>query len=603
VRNKDEEVSGEPEQDVVFMTDDWTYAAAPATFTWREKTYTTSPLTGVAFTVDELRGTGLSMDLCSQVSTGNHKHVHWSAVVLEVTYVPVPEGVGIMQEIASRTLRRGSRPVEIVSYAPGLEIGAYDLCSDVVVTHQALPESGNSRHDRRLCSILEEVLDLDTLVLSMRLLERRHMDVALWDTCYSPEDPASPEAAGIARLSRGARSFKRSSGAWVNDPVDGRLVSLTLSQEKTAENGLLIERYTTNYLQRSVFAAGTSGLTLNGTGSNGSAIASSTEHRMCDSSVSAYSLKITSGTPIHAADLEAVWPTTASFAAGTVLTLSVHHIDLGGLLGWYLYRVSALNTSGWWDTATTTWLGVKTWNALGAATTWTIGQCKAINIGTSAATLQLGLGVSTTGTAGSQHWVGAAQLEDGRYATSIIATNTCSITRWQDLLIVENDHESRTWPLNQGSARFVVVPLWSYTDLASTDVRVFADATHTTSGDYDRLQFDASTTQLVFKHVRNGVATSAGVDWAPVAGTQYTIGCRWIGDEGDLDLADWTIDAFVDGTKGTAAVSTEGTFRAPRSDVDLRIGYDYSTGNHADSYYRLMEIVDIPLSDDEMGDL
>lgn len=576
---------------------------SPAT-TYEQKIHAmpTNPATGAAWTPADLatpRAAWEAWDLIGPLSS-----VYHSQLYLQVDCVLAPTALGMARDRHSRELRLYARPDGQVKLGnvPLGSFGGYGPLSDVAVSHVAFPPAGAGiqRWQRRLLVVTRTRLDLDELRLDLEAYDQRRLRLADWDTCYSPEDEPGSVARGVARLCQGGRTHTRGTVAWVPSPLDGRYIALGTEDSKISSSGQLVENQRTNYAPYSAFAAGLSGWTPSGTGSNGSAIATDAAETFFDLGiVPAGAVKFTSGSPIHAADLLVTGAASASVLANTVVCVSVAHRDLGGALWWKLQR----GVDSWyWNDTTAAWQGLAVWNALPIRTSRARDRSKAINVGASNTTLTARVGVPTaSGVAGQLNWCGLVQVEDSSYPTSpIVTTSATAVTRNRDVLTLTCNHGQRTLPMRGFSARFRIRPLWNDADITGVP-RVFFDFT-IDSGNNMRMAYTGGQGALWQRRFGGVNYATLGPGSLWVADQEYRVALRATGPEGELGLAPYTLSIFVDGVKGTDVVAP-GYFAAPPAQATLRIGSLSSpTTFGADASFAWREIIPWVLPDDELVD-
>lgn len=579
----------------------WTPPDAYATSA-RRKEYLTNPATSANWQVADFASAAVRAGMEGWDDTSTFNSVLHSQLYLELDVVLAPTALGFMRDRLSREMRIITRPSQVIELGPPIDVlGGYEPLTDVALSHVGLPPAGAGvkRWQRRLLTVLSATVDLDEQRQEITGLDLRRFRVSDLDSCYSTEDEPSPLAQGVLRLSQGQRTFTRTSKAWVPSPLDGRILELGQEDEQLSRDGLLLLAARKNYVPYSSFVGGTTGWTLSGTGSNGSAIAQDSGVLYFDTSVvPGGALKITSGNPLHAADLYAASGNSDSITASTVVVAWFAHLDQGGTLAWQLQRVV---DSWYWNDTSGAWQAGAVWNALPQRTAWAVDRSKAINVGGSNTRINLKVGRPVSGgVAGQVNWLGHAQVEDAAYPSRpIVTTGPSAVTRNRDVLTLTCNHGQRTWPLGPHTGRMILKPLWSDADITGATKVLLA------------LTLDASNSQRVFFTQGSGWAFRrryAGVNYdaivpgTPVAGTTYKLAWRVTGPEGELGLAPYTLSIWVDGVKGTDAVAA-GQFVGAPSLLTLQVGHLTSpAGFEADCAYLWREIVPFVLDDDEAVD-
>jgi len=396
----------------------------------------------------------------------------------------------------------------------------------------------------------------------LTLLDRRSLDVLLWETGRTDKPATALNASresGVARIMRGnVITFTRATRAFVVTPSDPSSVSeIQEGRRAFTAAGEWFESARTNEIKRSSFLSGTTGLTLAGTGTGGSAIATDPDDLFFNREIAASSLKFTAGSP-HSVDLSAAFPVTVSFASGTDVRVSVDHkTDSGEPLH---IRIQRAADSFYWNDDTGAFQAGLINNPLPThgdrdpAQRW---KSKSIDVGGSATTLTVTVLLPAAGTSARVSHLYHVQLEVGAFAGSRIVTDDIVITRAASVLsfAIPADPDRKCYNPALGTFFCEVIPDWSSADLtAGADPHVYH---MTTDGglDRDRLFYDAAALAWVGERKVGGNTYQATMPATVIAGTVYKLGFRWTGVEGELNLAPYTLSLFLDGVKGTDAVS------------------------------------------------
>lgn len=400
--------------------------------------------------------------------------------------------------------------------------------------------------------------------LSAELLDLRPLDVLYYDSSRTDEKSSLMQAGGVARISKGnAITFSRQSVLYLPNPSDPTAVCLYGQNERGINRtGEYFEEARTNELLRSSFVSGTTGLTLTGTGTNGSAIAADTSDLMFDSGITGNSLKFTAGSP-HAADLKAAEPATASFTANQKIVITADHVTNSGEA--LALRIQRSVDSWYWNNGTGAWQAGVVDNVMTSQATrdpdaqW---RSKVIDVGGSATTVTVTALLPTGGTAGRISHLYHLQLEKGTFPTSRIVTDGAAVTRVKTQLSIAVPAAQKIYNPALGFIDCEVVCDWSSSDLGSTeDMYVFWMTTNA-GADHECLFYDASAGAWVFEK-KVGASTYQATKTASVTrGTAVKLSARWTGADGELDLTNYTLSLFVDDVKGTDVTAAAPTFSA-----------------------------------------
>lgn len=437
--------------------------------------------------------------------------------------------------------------------------------------------------------------------LKVSTLNRRNLDVRLWDTACTQDVNASARQAGVARLLRGIGfTFARQSMAWIENPADPTaLVQCSNQARAITRKGEYLEEARTNEILRSSGVSGGTGLTLAGTGTNGSAIAVDTTDLLFDQVTSANSLKFTAGSP-HAAELRVTFPATASWANTPCRVTIDHKTDSGEGLYWRLQRSV---DSNYWNDTTPGWQAGSVDNACATSATRNPDNrtiSKAVTMDGTSRTLTLAIFLQTGGTAGRISHLYHAQIERGTFPTSRIVTDGAAVTRVKTELSHSVTTAAKIFDPALGSFYCEMTPDWSSADLGSTEDMYVWWMTTNGGADHMALYYDASAAGWVFE-AKVGANTYQATKAAAVTrGTLYKIGCRWTGVEAELGLTAYTLSVFVDGVKGTDATAAAPTFTSPET---WYRGSDSSFAHQANGAIREWRVFPAALTDEEIARL
>lgn len=481
---------------------------------------------------------------------------------LEARAIPNPPAqMEQARNVVSRRLWMKHRPQGILNVTVPLERAlTLEILDRVWVESPYGPEPtgagwGRLGWQKRPFSVQRIELDAENRSGRLRLLDRRPIDALVWETGYSRLDTARSES-GTARFYPDVtRSFERASKVYHSSPADADLVVVTpMNEPAIGYDGELFEGSATNFLLRSSLTSGTTGLTLTGTGVNGSAIAVDTVALLFDPDITPNSLKFTAGDP-HTSDLEAQWPDTESINVATYgqyFRLSIDHLDDSGAT--LYFRLKRLVDNNFWDDSGSTW-GSTVDNPITNATTRTRFKSKVIDLGGSNTVCQLEILQQSGGTASRINRVFHVQLENTRYPSSRIVTDDTKDSRgptgWE---MIQVSDDRRCYWEEQGTVLAEVVLDWNSTDLTAGGGTVYSISYGTEPQEFSHtLGYSVASGKWTFGVYINPNTYTATVTQAVTAGTVYKVASRWTADNGELGLTNYTYSVFVDGTKGTDA--------------------------------------------------
>lgn len=459
---------------------------------------------------------------------------------------------------------------------------------------------------RRAFSIQRMGLSEDGDRVMLELLDRRPLDVFLWDTGMTNE-PAlilnATRQSGVARLLKGNTvTFTRATRAWVLNPADdSAVIEIQQGERALTSLGEYLEEERTNELLRSSFVSGTTGLTLGGTGTNGSSIDTDPDDQFFNPEMGAESLKFTAGDP-HSADLTCQFPATASIPANTKLRLSIDHkTDSGEPLHVRLTR----GVDGYyWNDSTPGWQAGAVDNALPSqadrdpADRWISEE---VDVGGSATTLTLTVLLPSGGTASRVSHLYHVQLEEGSHPTSRIVSDDEANTRDKSELSIDVPAAQKIFDPELGCFYCEVLTDWSSSELGTSEDRYVFWMTTNGGADHDCLFYDASAGAWVLERKVGGSTYQATKTATVTRDTLVKLAARWTGAEDELDLTAYTISIFVDGVKGTDDVAAAPTFDA--GGETLYLGADSSHANQLNGARRETRVFPAALTDEELARL
>ncbi len=559
---------------------------------------TSSRPTGGTWTEADFRNAGFRWDV---IRTANGPPTRVTSLWVEIVYVAASALVGPSRRVVSRRLRLMRKPLSIVEIdTPNLEFLNRRPGDIVGLSHFATPHETNTgaqvgieKWERVPHLLLGRVLNLDALQVRLKLADARDFLLSLWDTGISNLS-ASSQRDGIAALDAGAaRTFSRDSGAWVEDPGDGRIVEISAQDEKNTASGFLLEQSATNTILNSCNDDGVSSdWNTQNTGVNGSAVADDTTDTFWDTDVTAQSIKITAGSPLGGSPV-GIHQTTASYDADSVITVSVtHKDDSAEQLEVEIQR--GFDSEYWTGSA---WQAGQTTNVLTVRSSATRDQINNIDVGGDATTIKVTL--TAEDVAGQINHVYDGQCEATPYATSRILTNGAAITREDDALTYSNDDGTRVMYPDRGTGFVRVIPGWSTADLPADSFRAILSCQYD-SDNWDWVGYKQASGGWMFWRKANGTVYIAAKATTVTKGTSYDIAWRWTSDEGELGLPNYTISIFVDSVKG-ADLETEAI--VPVDDANMELGRTSSDSQMLDCWISHLFITPLVYTDQRIARL
>ena len=512
-----------------------------------------------------------------------------------------------VRDVLSRRLWQLRRPLGLFEAGAPLWFLDAEIGDRIALQHQLGPAPGGAgwgaqKWSRRSFTLqrMSEV-NLAMRSVKVQVLDRRPLDILLWDSARTDERNTSARQSGVARLSKSVVfTFARLSKAWIENPADPTsLVECAQTERAINQVGEYLEEERTNEVTRSSFASGTTGLTLAGTGTNGSAIAVDTTDLLFGSETTPNSLKFTAGNP-HAAELRATFPATASWANTACRLTLDHKTDSGEKLYWRLQRSG---DSNWWNDTTPGWQAGSVDNACATSATRDPANrtiSKAITMDATSRTLTLSVFLQTGGTAGRVSHLYHVEIQKGSFPTSRIVADGAAATRVKTQLSHEVTTAAKVYDPALGAFWCQVTPDWSSSELGSTeDMYLYWQETNG-GADHDAVYYDVSAGAWLFERKVGASTYTASKTAAVTRGTTYSIGARWTGVEAELGLPAYTIGVFVDGVKGTDATSAAPTFTSPET---LYRGSDSALAHQANGAVREVHILPYAPTDEEIARL
>lgn len=516
---------------------------------------------GGSFSVSDLMDSTLQIGCYVSSYAAGVVDVWVTSLWIRVYYVPVPSRTSDSRLRASRyVLMNGRGPGEF-SLVTTPEVGCdIPLLDPFTLTHKQWPASNGlgATTDPWTRPVLiatrrETMPELDRTKLTGYVASG--FLVSFYESGHSAKS-ASVFADGVMRIDGGnTRTFSRDSKAWVEDPGGGEVREVGDDLERYDTRGLLLENASTNYLRRSSFINGTTGLILvNANGGGQGTVAVDTTDLLFDPAVTANSMKITALTVPQATDLGfSTASTLNAVPANQDCAFSLDYKnDTGGSLELQLQRSV---DSFYYDPTIPGWRAAVTTLTLPVSTSKTRYRLANIDIGTNATTITARLIQLAGATAADQiDHVYHMQFESVPWVTGRIVTTTASVTRDTESLRISNNTGVRAWYGQRGTAYFKFFP-----DFDASVMNAYAGFPNWFTLEYDannywKFLYDGSTGSLARFEVRAaGTTYAAWAPYTPVAydpdGTWLTI--RWTSDRGEWGLPPYTLSVFVDGVKGT----------------------------------------------------
>jgi len=519
------------------------------------------------------------------------------------------EGV---REGISRRLWASRRPPTLLEVTAPLRLLDADIGDRLAMETQIGPEAAGSgwrgkKWQRRPFTVQRMAVDFATPGVRLQLLDRSLLDVLLWDTARTDITAVgidTTRGSGVAQILKGgaAIAFVRAPKAWVENPGDlSSVAEIASNAHAYTVTGEYLEEARTNEITRSSFVDGTTGLTLTGTGTNGSAIATDPDERLFIPEVLAPSLKFTAGNA-HTADLKAAFPVTASIPGGTDVRLTIDHRTVNGEP--LHYQLTRGVDGNYWNDGSAAFQAGAINNSLGTQSTRDPAaryHSKKIPVGAGATTLTPTVLLPSGGVASRVSYLYHAQIEKGSFATSrLVSTGGVAQVRAKSEHTIDATTAAKVYDPAVGTLFCELVPEWSSADLGSAEDRYVFYMETNGGADHDALFYDASAGGFVFERKVGGSTYTTSRTATVTRGTAIKLAARWTGTEAELDLTAYTISVFVDGVKGTDATSAAPTFTSPET---LQRGHDGTKANHVNGALREVRVYSTPLTDSEIAAL
>jgi hypothetical protein len=197
-------------------------------------------------------------------------------------------------------------------------------------------------------------------------------------------------------------------------------------------------------------------------------------------------------------------------------------------------------------------------------------------VGAAATTLSVLVGQPAGGTAGRVDHVYHLQVEDERWASSPIVTDSAIVSREADLLRYPNNTGARNWLADKGTVWCEVIPQWTTgADVAGKTFVIYA--VRYDSSNYFRFLYDGTSGELRFEVRAAGALATASKAWSAARGVPAVLAARWTSDSQELGLTARTVSVFVDGVKGTDALAVAAPTESAAANLDF--GSDAGANN------------------------
>jgi len=516
-----------------------------------------------------------SQDATSALTVAQQeRRVRWYADGAYTAGVPTAVTYGFLsQSIDGRRANRYRALLGLLECTLPLRYLDYELGSDFLVTWSRGQNEdgtvgwGEKPWQARLFRLVAVTVDLDRLQIKAKLQDLKPVlstQHRVWKNTFR----VGPQEEGTFRLAMGAgENYTRASHKWPDDP-SGLITSIDSGIPPHDAAGLTIESAATNTITRSSGVSGTTGLTLAGTGVNGSSIAADTSvvffetvSRFTGHVFPTGSLKMLAGTP-HAADQSIQYPGGTGFLANEDFRFSIDHLDNSGAD--LKFRIQRSVDSQWWTGSGSTWGAGVTDIAITNDVVKTRRRFKG-NVGGSNTNLTLYVVQLSGGTSGRANWVGHVQLEKGGFTSTRMVSDGSAFTRSADQIYLEN-----TWasgdviPVLHGTIEFVLQSWWNEADVAASDKKYIFDLQYDASN-WFACYYDQASALIKFEIRAAGTTyTASGPAFSWSARTDTKVAVRWTGTEGELNLTPLTASVFINGVKGTDVVYVTPTTAASK---------------------------------------
>jgi hypothetical protein len=555
---------------------------------------------GTPWTIAEVNAIEFGINSISWVGVATYAPAV-SSIWLEATYDPIPGQIERIREIGSRRLLIQRYGRDILEVTVPIEFASSDLLSEIAVSWPNAPTAtgagwGIKGYERRVFRLMRSEIDLNKMVVKLRLRDLRRTLVNLWDV-GRVTSVTNVQCNGVARLDlgTGARTFDRNSFKYIDSPTEEKILGISTDIEAYDGNGFLLEKTVTNIVGNGGFKNGLTGWTT-ATNGVGALVSTSTSDLWWDSTLVATSCTLYA--PNGGANYARVSRNTAnSVSANTYFTVSIRHKDAGD--GTMVVRLQRNSDAKYWDNATLNWVAAPATDVpVTFSSTKANWRSAAIPIGTSSSTLNVMVMKSGGASNPQTNYVYNVQVENARYATSPILTNTTSAARTADDLTYTDTSTAYHWHPSHGTLSLHARFHWNSTDLESGDTKYIWHGTYGASE--IRIWYQNGT--LTFRRTYSGINYDATYATAITRDTWYQLAFRWTGSAGELGLTAGTQSVFVNKVKGTDVVGPSspshtypGTIRVGRSSS--------ASSTYMDGWIKNLRLTPLVHTDTEIGQL
>jgi hypothetical protein len=570
-------------------------------------TWALNPATGLRWTVSDIASLKIGVDEENTYGGGvTRVAIYYIQHYGRVNFDPVGGGLELARDVASRRLlvhRLGRFMLQV--RAP-MEFLDPEILSLIVVSHESMIDAsgerlGLQRWARRPFRLLKSKVDLNNFTVTMWLRDLRE-GIGLrtfWDAARTTQ-ATSYYSQGVPRLMNGGtRTFSRNCVANVEDSGSAaagarRVVQLTTHVEALDAKGLRIFPAATNLILNSAFAEQLTGWTTASSG--GGSVSAVSGVGLFDTEITDYACRLLTAASVGNAST--VWQTITANST-TNWILSIEHKETASSSDKPRYRVKRLSDNLYWRNTTQTFAAYDATlseNLMDVSLTYVRYESNPIPM-TNGVQYLIEIERKTTGSALATY-VAHVQLETGKHPTGWIVTpSTGALSTVADnLLITQPSLAKFIYPVSSGTLFFDVETAWTPSTSAGHHVafHVYYDASNEAM-----IWWDNGNARWSFHRMAGGVSTEATKTHSPVPGTRYRIAVRWTGAEGELGLAPYTQDIFVDGVKGTSI--TAAAAPTPTASSTVYIGQTSSGTSLLAGYLSNMIMTPLVLTDEEIA--
>jgi hypothetical protein len=539
---------------------------------------------------------------------------------VELTTTPSETFVTPIRLSASAILRLLGRPLRIVDFTAPVEFSDLRPGDTVYVTHPFYPTDdglgvGVKDWERRGLKVLAVQDPIDPPEIRIRALDTFDRACTFWSTWRTDIGADTVNGSGIPRFDQGGGyTVARTTADWIERPTDRLLVSISANRARITPWGLLVQggSYSgssadtgelDSYQLDNTFARGTGGhdttVTTGSTtaftnwvatvaGGGSCKVWKDANFRFDDATTYARHVKLATGANYNTDNAYlyqalSSFPTNISIRARYLFSLADPNLDPKQTS--YILRRTLGGTANDWTTSG--WSASLAWRKFlnGETSTGGAGKASFFKSGnfyeywTDEIPYGSGATPILTNTAllhqenNATLYLHQALLYHSGTATGqgkrvirreVDVTQGSVVTNAADVVDLNNDESYRIALTDRGTVSFVFVPRWDHEDLEDGGRKyLLCIQNDSSNNDRDLVYYyrDSSTAaRLIFERVYGGASAGyAAITMSPRASylTPIKVAIRWVGASGELGLAAKTLDVFVNGTKGTAAVASQ----------------------------------------------